>query len=196
MKSRFLEDRELEKLLACLKPGEDLPIRLALETGLRVGDCVALRPLQVFFRVGKAERTFIFYKAEKTGKIGHATISEELALEIRRQAGEFWCFPSKKNPRKHIRRETVWARLKRAAERAGINAEGVSPHALRKCFGVKVFKEHGIVAAKNALQHSDVTTTEIYALSDFLSGENAKKVLTRGDLLMVLRVLEDSFKNS
>lgn len=195
MRARYLEPDELARLFACMKEREALPVRLALLTGLRVGDCVALRPCQIVIEAGREKKTFIWYKSQKTGKIGRAYIPTAFAREILAQSGVVWCFPSKRDPTKHLRRESVWARVKRAGDRAGLVLGGLSPHSFRKCFGVETFQKHGIVAAKKALQHSDITTTEIYALSDFLSGENAKKPLTRGDLPMILRVLEDGLKN-
>lgn len=195
MRARFLEPEELTRLFEHMKRREALPVRLCLLTGLRVGDCVALRPEQFTIEAGEPGKSCIDYTSQKTGKKGRAYIPTAFALEILGQAGKIWCFPSKRDPTKHIRRETVWARVKRAGDRAGLVLGGLSPHSLRKCFGVEVFHKHGIVAAKKALQHSDVTTTEIYALSDFLSGENAKKPLVRGDIPMLLRIFEDGFKN-
>ena len=72
-----------------------------------------------------------------------------------------------------------------------VNADGVSPHSLRKVYGVREYREHGMSAAQAGLQHSDIGTTELYVLSDWLTADNADEPLRRSDLSRILHFIAD-----
>lgn len=67
--------------------------------------------------------------------------------------------------------------------------EGVSPHSFRKCFAVDVYHRDGIKAVQEALQHARMDVTEIYALSDWMTGEEADKPLLRQDIVLIARAV-------
>ena len=71
------------------------------------------------------------------------------------------------------------------------NPDGISPHSLRKVYGVREYHAHGISAAQAGLQHTDISTTEIYALADWLTDENADKPLLRSDMARILHYIAD-----
>lgn len=177
MKSKFLDGRELSALRAAA-PDEWLPFEVALRTGLRIGDVLKIR-------VRDLARDGVRYVAEKTGKRGFAALPPELLHALRKNARGGWCFPSPKKEGSHLTRQAAWQRMKRAAFKAGVGAEGVSPHALRKSFAVDRMHTGGLHAVQEALQHEQPGVTEIYALADWLTGENAEKPLRRGDLLLI-----------
>lgn len=179
MKSRYLSSAEIKRLREALTPGEWLPFAVALETGIRIGDIAALK-------VRSIQADGIHYTAAKTKKRGVAPISAALRKSLPR-AGK-WLFPSPYLSEKHITRQALWARMKRAAHRAGVEMEGVSPHALRKDFAVELYKAKGFAAVMAALQHANAATSEIYAFSDFSTGENADLPLRRGDLALIVRM--------
>ena len=79
--------------------------------------------------------------------------------------------------------------MKKAAERAGVESEGTSPHSLRKVFAVELYREKGFSAVKEALQHANAATTEIYSFADWNTGENANLPLVRRDLQLVVRMV-------
>lgn len=180
MKSRFLDLPEVKALRGALNEEAWLPLWVSYETGLRVGDVVRLKPTNV-------KPDGIHYRAEKTGKYGVAPISAELRKRLRR--GGKWLFPSPYKTGKHITRQCVWARVKRAAERAGVESEGTSPHSLRKVFAVELYREKGFAAVREALQHANSATTEIYSFADWNTGENANLPLVRRDLQLVVRMV-------
>lgn len=185
MRSRFLDDREVCAVRAVLTAREWLPFWIALETGLRIGDVAKLRWRDVS---GNAIR----YVAQKTGKAGVAVVSDDLKRSLlaeRRVNRSEWLFPSSRKVGEHITRQNLWKRLKRACARAGVNPEGFSPHSFRKVYGVKEYHRHGLRAAQAALQHSDISTTELYALADWLSGENADEPIRRSEMGLVLRLI-------
>jgi integrase/recombinase XerD len=71
------------------------------------------------------------------------------------------------NARGHpIRRESVWAIVKKAARRAGIT-KSVSPHTLRHSFATHLIEGGADLAAvQELLGHADIATTQIYTHLD------------------------------
>lgn len=185
MRSRYLTDNEIAALRSKMSATEWLPVRVCLETGLRIGDVVKIRPADL---VGG----FLLYDAQKTKKSGKIKLKNALYNTLVHSGlGEMWVFPSPMNSIKHLTRQAVWARVKRAAYRAGIDMRGVSPHSLRKVFAVKLYTEKGLKAAQAALQHSNIATTELYTLADWTSGEYANRPLLRADIpILVQKVVE------
>lgn len=184
MRSRYLTNDEIARIQAKLGLDAWLPFAIALETGLRIGDVVALTWRNVHGRR-------ITYIAKKTRKPGEATISPELRVMLdtrRRAARSPWVFPSPRDLNRHITRQALWRRLKKAAANV-TDTTGVSPHSFRKVFGVNEYHEHGVKAVQEALQHSDIGTTEIYALADWQL--DAAAPLTRGDLPRILHYIAD-----
>lgn len=183
MRSRYLEGKEVAALRREL--GADwLPLAVALRTGMRIGDVLKIR---------EADLTpqGVIYTAEKTGKRGFAPLPPDMLHALARQARWGWCFPSPKVTGKHLTRQAAWQRMKRAARAAGVSLDGVSPHALRKCFAVERMHAEGLGAVQRALQHDRPGVTETYALADWLTGENAEKPLRRGDLLLIATKIAD-----
>ncbi len=180
MKSKFLENPEIAALRACLGAEAWLPLWVALETGLRVGDVVRIK-------VANVKADGIHYRAEKTGKYGIAKISGELRKNLRKKGK--WLFPSPYKREAHITRQCVWARIKKAAERAGLEKAGISPHSLRKVFAVELYREQGFKAVQQALQHANSATTEIYSFADWGTGAQAEIPLKRRDLQLIVKMV-------
>ena len=188
MKSKYIDHTELEKLRAMSAEEAWLPLWVSLETGLRIGDVVKLRKSNL-------QADGLHYKAQKTGKNGVAAISADLRRKLSARRGK-WLFPSPYKKGEHITRQAAWARVKAACKRAGIDAEGISPHSMRKVFAVELYREKGFKAVKEALQHNSAATTEIYSFADWSTGKNADEPLKRRDLqLIVQMVIEALGKN-
>lgn len=183
MKSRYIDDNELEALQGHLSEADFLPFAVSLETGLRIGDVLKLKHSDV--RGG-----YVYYIAKKTGKAGRAKISRGLQRRLHVPNGSEWIFPGR-DGQTCLTRQAAWARLKRACKRAGVDPSGISPHAMRKVFAVETMRAEGAEAARRALQHNDMRTTELYILADWLTGENAEKPLCRKD---IARIVEEIFK--
>ncbi len=187
MRSKYLDSPELQALREHLDFDSWLPLWVALETGLRVGDVVKLRNSNL-------KSDGLHYRAEKTNKNGVAKISAALRKHLKKKGK--WLFPSPYKKDKHITRQCVWARVKKACERAGLSAEGISPHSLRKVFAVELYREKGFEAVREALQHSNSATTEIYSFSDWSTGSSAELPLKRKDLQLVVRMVLEALGES
>ena len=183
MKSRYIDDIDLDFLRSVMSDRDFLPFLVTLETGLRIGDVLSLKHTDV--RQGN-----VYFTAQKTGKRGIARISKGLELALKKANGSDYCFPGR-DKRKPLTRQAAWARIKKACGRCGLSSEGVSPHSLRKVFAVDTFKQSGAEQARQALQHSDLRTTELYILSDWITGANADKPLTRKD---ITKIVEEIFE--
>lgn len=186
MKSRYIDDVDLEFIRSAISESEFLPFLVTLETGLRIGDVLSLKHTDI-------KKGNIYFTAQKTGKRGVAKISKGLELALKKANGSEYCFPGR-DKRKPLTRQAAWSRIKKACERCGIDPEGVSPHSLRKVFAVDTFKSEGAEQARRALQHSDLRTTELYILSDWTTGKNADKPLTRKDITKIVQEIFEMLK--
>ena len=146
-------------VLALLMPQNALICEVALHTGLRIGDVLALRTAQV-------KRQFYVTEA-KTRKRRRVNLPERLLARIRAQAGEEWAFPGAK-PGRPKTRQAVWRDVKRAAKALRIPAN-IAPHSLRKRYAVNLYQSTGDVeAVRRALNHDSPVVTMLYAMSDAL----------------------------
>lgn len=166
MRTDYLLDREVELVLAALMPANALALRVALHTGLRIGDVLALRPAQLKPRFWVTE--------QKTGKRRQVGLPAGLLAELKESAGENWVFPGR-DPAKHRSRQAVWKDMKRAARafRFKVNA---GPHSARKVYAVELMRKYGdIEKVRRALNHDSETVTLLYALADMQRAAKAAR---------------------
>ena len=157
MKTEYLLQREVDGVLDMLMPGNALVMRVALHTGLRVGDVLALKPEQLKPRFWVTE--------SKTGKRRQVGLPEPLLSDLQKTAGDIWVCPGK-DPRYHRTRQAVWKDVKRAAKALRL-PQNVAPHSARKVYAVDLLQKYGdIDRVRRALNHGSVSVTLIYALAD------------------------------
>ena len=157
LKTDYLLEREVELVLAALMPANALALRVALHTGLRIGDVLQLKPEQLKARFWITE--------QKTGKKRQVGLPAPLLAELRENAGEYWVFPGR-TPEKHRSRQAVWKDMKRAAKafRLPVNA---GPHSARKVYAVELMRKYGdIDRVRRALNYDSEITTLLYAMAD------------------------------
>ena len=190
MKSKFIDAAALAALKKQTRGRSAapwLPFEVADCTGLRIGDVLKIR-------ADDLRADGVHYVAQKTGKHGVAEVPPYLRRQLdfaARCSPSGWLFPSPYKPNQHLTRQAAWARLKVAAKRAGVAVDGVSPHSLRKCYAVDLYKRKGLRAVQTALQHSTSDQTERYALADWFTGERSAEPLLRRDIdIIVRRVVE------
>lgn len=187
MRTDYITPELMYRLLGDMTEQNRLVLRFCLETGIRVGDAVAMP-------FGALQGTTVHYTAQKTNKDGTARISPELMTDLLRNTDGVWLFPSKKSETGHLTRQSVWKALKKASKRAEV-ARNVAPHSTRKIFAVQDMRKHGFAQAQKDLQHSRFDTTLLYCLSDTSFLDNAEKVNKRIDgLYDVLGVIEERLR--
>lgn len=158
MTTEYLMEREMEHVFAALTPGNRLVCRVAVHTGLRVGDVLAIP-------TAKLGRQFWITEA-KTGKRRRVNLPQALVDDIKAQAGPEWAFPSPTRPGKPRTRQAVWADVKRAS-RAFRMPQNVGVHSLRKRYAVEQLERSrgNYAKVQRLLNHADMATTMIYAMS-------------------------------
>ncbi|MBV8856774.1 MAG: site-specific tyrosine recombinase XerD [Acidobacteria bacterium] len=166
---RFLSQDEIERLLRAPDTTTTEGVRdrtlfeLMYATGLRVSEVVTLPAGNVDVDSGVL---YCFGKGSKQRRIpiGRSAISWLLRYEAARRV----LLAGREAPQlfvgylgRPLTRQNVWALLKRAAEKAGI--DGVTPHVLRHSFATHLL-EHGADtrSVQAMLGHSDLATTQIY----------------------------------
>lgn len=145
-------------ILAALTKENRLALRVALHTGLRIGDVLALET--------KKLGPHFWIVEQKTGKRRQIGFPEPLLRELRMIAGKKWVFEGRNNPEKHRTRQAVWKDVKRAAAAFRL-PQNVAPHSARKVYAVQLLEKYGdIEKVRRALNHSSPSVTVIYALAD------------------------------
>ena len=168
----WISHKEMDHVLAALMPQNRLAVEVSMRTGLRIGDVLRLRPADL-----RTARPTI--REQKTGKTRRLYLPRDLLDRLRQNAGEFWVFPGRLDPRKHRQRQAVYKDVRRAAavfQRTGAVRRGaqVSTHSARKIAAVDARKRGGMAAAQRLLNHSDPAITRIYALADLLAEEGGE----------------------
>jgi integrase len=150
-------NREVDQVLSVLTDRNRMIMRVALHTGLRVGDILQLKTEQL--------KPHFWVTESKTGKRRQVGLPEPLLTDLRKQAGEVWAFPGRNGTKPHSR-QAVWKDVKRAAKAFRL-PQNVGPHSARKVYAVELLKEYGdIERVKRALNHSSAAVTLIYAMAD------------------------------
>jgi len=157
MKTEYLLNKEVDLILAMLTDKNALIMRVLLHTGLRIGDVLRLKTVNLAPRFWVTE-----HKTRKRRQIG---LPEPLLTDLKKSAGKVWVFENPATGRPHSR-QAVWKDVKRAA-RALRLPQNAGPHSARKVYAVELMQKYGDIArVKRALNHSSETVTNIYALAD------------------------------
>lgn len=157
MKTEFMLMREVDLVLAALTPANRLVMRVALHTGLRLGDVLALKSAQL--------QPHFWITESKTGKRRQVGLPEPLLSDLRLAAGAVWVFEGR-SPEKHRSRQAVWKDVKRAVRAFRLPAN-IAPHSARKNYAAELLQRYGdIEKVRRALNHSNDAVTMIYAMAD------------------------------
>ena len=157
MRTEYLLDKEVEQVLDLLTYENRLVMRTLLQTGLRIGDVLRLKPEQL--------KPNFWITEQKTGKRRQVGLPEPLLSDLRSSSDSTWVFPGAA-PGKPRTRQAVWKDVKRAAAAARLTANA-APHSARKVYAVKLLEKYGdIDRVKRALNHGGIEVTLIYAMAD------------------------------
>lgn len=161
-KTEYLLQKQVEQVLSCLMPENRLAMRVILHTGLRISDVLALKP-------DKLKQVF-WIEEQKTGKRRRVGLPSPLLEDLRRNAGKYWVFEGRNDPKKHRTRQAVWHDVKRAAAAFRL-PQNIGTHSGRKVYAVMLLDKYGdIDRVRRALNHAEryPSTTLIYAMADKL----------------------------
>ncbi|MBQ9148371.1 MAG: tyrosine-type recombinase/integrase [Oscillospiraceae bacterium] len=157
MRTEYLLQKEVERVLDLLTYENRLVMRVLLHTGLRISDALQLKPEQL--------RPNFWVTEQKTGKRRQVGLPEPLLADLRDSADGEWVFPGSK-PGKHRTRQAVWKDVKRAAAALRLT-QNAAPHSARKVYAVELLKKYGdIDRVRRALNHGGLEVTLIYAMAD------------------------------
>lgn len=159
MRADYIKPSVYTRIYHLMEYENALALRLSLETGLRIGDCLALRPEDI-------DGCVISYTAQKTGKRGKKKISADLAKRLRKISDKNFVFVGRFGDKPRTR-QAVWKDVKKASKALKIS-ENLSPHSARKTYAVEEFHEKGFKEVQKELQHDRAETTMLYAYSDIL----------------------------
>lgn len=165
MQTKWLPHEDCAVLLRLLTPQNALAMELALATGLRIGDVLALRTEQL-----RSQRITICQK--KTGIKKRIYVNKQLLDRLRASAGSFWVFQHRTDPQKHKTRQAVWKDIKRASK--AMRVKNIGCHSARKVYAVEIFRRSGLNAAQKALGHDRPETTLIYLASELCGNPEQK----------------------
>lgn len=156
MKTDCMLKKEIDLVLSALTPQNRLVMRVALHTGLRLGDVLALRTAQL--------QPHFWVTESKTGKRRQVGLPQPLLSDLRAAAGEVWVFEGR-SPEKHRTRQAVWKDVKRAAKAFRLPAN-IAPHSARKNYAAELLEQLGdFEKVRRALNHSSDAVTMIYAMA-------------------------------
>lgn len=160
MKTDYIKPSIYKKIYQIMEYENALALRLSLETGLRIGDVLALTPKDLV-------KNTIHYTAQKTGKKGKKVISADLCKRIKQISSKKFLFPGRFGDKPRTR-QTVWKDVKKAAKTLKIT-ENVGCHSARKTYAVDLYHTEGLPKVQKELQHDRMDTSMLYAFSDMLS---------------------------
>lgn len=166
LKTDYLLQQEVDRVLALLTPQNRLVMRTCLATGLRVGDVLALTPDQL--------KPNFWITESKTGKRKQVGLPAPLLKDLKEAAGTRWVFEGRdwRQPRT---RQAVWKDLKRAAEALRM-PQNIGTHSARKIYAVQLMEKYGDIAkVRKALNHSADGVTMIYAMADKIFSDKYKR---------------------
>lgn len=162
MTTEYLLNEQVERVLLLLTPVNRLVIRVALHTGLRVGDVLALKTEDLV----RGPRWTI--TESKTGKRKLVALPHDMWHELQGVCGTKWVFPGRLDQETHRSRQAVWRDVKRAAKACRL-PQNIGPHSARKVYAVRLMEKYGdIEKVRKNLNHDRYTTTMIYAMADSL----------------------------
>lgn len=162
VKSDYVNGDIMSHILAALMPANRLAIVTSIYTGLRIGDVLALKSSDLL-----KDRFTI--KEQKTGKSRRIRLPNKLKSDLLAQAGRYYVFEHRTDPKKHRTRQAVNKDIKRACELFRVSKLNVSPHTARKIYAVEEYHKSGsLKRVQQLLNHSNESVTMIYALADEL----------------------------
>lgn len=168
MRTDYIKPEIFHLLLTALMPANRRALQLSLATGLRISDVLNIRTNVLL----KTQRPTITEK--KTHKKRRIYVPQKLREELLQNAGRYFVFEGRNDPRKPRTRAAVFKDLKRVARLYRLNGkplrQNIAPHSARKIYAVQDYHaHHDLKRVQRLLNHSSEGVTMLYALADELN---------------------------
>lgn len=164
MRAEWVPARVMKSLLAAMMPENALALEVSMATGLRIGDVLRITTEQ-------ARKQRFTIAEEKTGKHRRVYIPRKLSERMFENAGRFFVFEGRLDPKKHRTRAAVYKDLRRVARLYRLDgkkiAAHVSPHSARKIWAVEAAGQGRNV--QKVMNHQDAAVTMLYTMADVLT---------------------------
>ena len=169
MRADWVHTEQLKHILAAMMPQNRLAIETSLATGLRIDDVLHLKTADLY-----KDRFTI--KEMKTGKSRRLHLPAQLRDDLLAQAGRWWVFEGRTDPRKPRTRQAVWKDLKRCCAVFRISRVlSISPHTARKIYAVSQYQRgRDLYRVQQLLNHSSEAVTMLYAMADQLTERHTR----------------------
>lgn len=165
----YINDESFMLILKALMPQNRLALEVSLSTGLRIDDVLHIKTTQI-------EKDRFTIKEMKTGKRRRIRIPKHLREEMLRNAGRYYVFEHRLDPKKPRTRQAVNKDLKRACECFRVSGVNITPHTARKIYSVGLLEKLGSVKkVQQNMNHRNKETTEIYCNSDIITAKATKR---------------------
>lgn len=152
----------LGHVLYALTEPNRLACEVAIETGLRIGDVLAIKTHEL-------SKTSFTVKEAKTGKSRRIRLSRRLLDDLKKQAGKYYVFEHRLDETRHRTRQAVYYDIKRAAKLFRVK-DNLTPHSIRKVYAVDLYEKTGdLEKVRKLLNHDSIEVTMLYALADAIS---------------------------
>lgn len=174
LRTDYIPRHVMELLLTALMPQNRLAIRASLASGLRISDVLGLQTAKLKQRMTVRE--------SKTGKSRRVYWPAQIYEQMFENAGKYFVFEGRLNPKKHRTRAAVFKDLKRVARLYRIDgrkiAENVAPHSARKIFAVDSLRDSkDLKKVQLLLNHDSEAVTLLYAMADVITRDRLKNAL-------------------
>lgn len=157
VRTDYIRESDLEAAYRALTYENELVLRVCEETGLRVGDVLAIRTEQLKPRMTVTE--------SKTGKRRVVYVRKGLLAALKANSGRIFVFEGRLSYLKHRTRQAVWKDLKRAAKALRIRGN-IAPHSVRKLYAAELVQRGAsLQEVQKALNHSSAEVTAIYLMA-------------------------------
>jgi len=172
--ARYVEKWEWKDILRLMRRENSLAVRLALSTGLRISDVLALKKTDV----ERASETdgHVWITESKTGKRRRVYLGKKMRAQLRGifTIGTPYVFSHRTRRGAHRTREAVYKDLCRVADLLRLSP-GATPHSARKTYTVEYIRAgHSLLEAMRLLRHSSPGVTAIYAYADVMLGRDRR----------------------
>lgn len=155
-----------DKILLLIESTKNIRLKailaIFLNTGLRVQELIDLQLEAYLYFIKTGTPITIETKGGKYRKIIFNKTTQQYIndyLQIRKEGISNLFVSNHGTP---MNGKCLNKTLKRAVEKAGLDYKKITNHSIRSTAATHVYENHGIVATQQFLDHSDISTTQIY----------------------------------